>query len=70
MEKDILVTCVAMLMGSFGGIFAAFAIDIIGDSFRETKTRDRLFSLSFGFFLLIAASAVLIGALSVVFCLL
>ncbi len=70
MEKDILVICAAILIGSFGGIFAAFAIDIIGDSFRETKTRDRFFDLSFGFFLLMGASALFIGALSVVFCLL
>ena len=67
---NIFALCVSLLVCGFGGIFFTFSISTVIDGLQEKKLQERLFSISFGFFLGIASMTFIIGGVSGIICLL
>jgi len=65
---QLLPLCVSLLVCGFGGIFFTFSISTVIDGLQEKKLQERLFSISFGFFLGIASMAFIIGGVSGIIC--
>ena len=65
---DIFVLCVSLLVCGFGGIFFTFSISTVIDGLQEKKFKERLFSISFGFFLGIASMTFIIGGVDGILC--
>ena len=65
---NIFALCVSLLVCGFGGIFFTFSISTVIDGLQEKKLQERLFSISFGFFLGIASMTFIIGGVSGIIC--